>query len=242
MKWLDDAPAELKGTYPKEHVLKGFLGLLLCDPRMEKPWKKLSRNIETDDQWLRLWLAIKLGIGNARSNRKPNPAEDEADDLRWIAKSANELARVIEIDSRQRRGYKGYFNLPCHQFCPADVMKINGISGWDDIDKMKQYAAAEKLLREWPTMTELLDGLAAQATARASNVSSTRTVLKVKQRWAETMFIRTLHEHLNRYTWKSTDHIYVTIATITNMAIQAKLIKQEVTEEVTAKFVRNATT
>lgn len=225
----------------QEGQAKGLLGSILSDPRMSIVWTRLARQIKEDVEWLRLWQEIKNAIFVANLKRKPKRASEEAADLKWIAMRATELARVIEIE--RGAGYKGFFDFDCHQFCPDDVMRINGIQEWSSLDSMAQYAAASEVMRTWPKMAELLDGLALRALARANEVKTKRTVLRDKGdkgRWSETMFVRMLHQHLSRFTWNRVDSIYASIATITNLAIEARFIKTKIPEEITAQLVRKA--
>lgn len=241
MKYLVNAPAYLMHMHKdgKEGQAKKLLGLLLSDPRMSNVWKRLGRQIKTDIEWLRLWQEIKSAIYDASPKRKPKRVEDEADDLKWIATRAAELAKAIKIE-RRGVGYKGFFDFKCHQFCPDDVMNINGIPEWNSLHSMAQYAAASKVMKTWPTMVELLDGLSARALEQADKIKTKRVVLKDKGRWSETMFSRQLHTHLSQYLWEKRDCVFANITTIATMANETGFLKIKDNEGVTAKFVRHA--
>lgn len=231
MKYLDNAPTYLRNMHEggKEGQAKKLLGLLLSDLRMAIVWTRLGRQIKTDIKWLRLWLEIKNAIHDANPQRKPKRVEDEAADLRWIATRATELAKVIRIERRGTRDYKGFFDFKCYQFFPDEVMEIN-IPGWSSLEV------------EWPSMSELLDGLSVRALERADEIKTKRVVLKDKGRWSETMFSRHLYSHLSQYHWGKLDCVFANIATIANMAIQTKYLKPQASEVVSAKFVRKAVT
>ncbi|MDP2851851.1 MAG: hypothetical protein Q8O23_00425 [Gallionella sp.] len=240
MKYLAEAPRYLKNMHERgqEGQAKELLGSILSDPEMSIVWTHLARQIKEGIEWLRLWQEIKNAIFVANPKRKPKRVSEEAADLEWIAIRAEELARVIEIE--RGVGYKGFFNFACHQFCPDDVMKINGIPGWSGLDSMEQYARASEVITTWPRMSELLDGLAARARERAGQCKTKRVVLKDKGRWSETMFSRQLHSHLSLYQWEKRDAIFATIADIANMAIDAKLLKTEHAEHISREFVQDA--
>lgn len=242
MKYLVNAPTYLRNMHEggKEGQAKKLLGLLLSDPRMAIVWTRLGRQIKTNIEWLRLWQEIKNAIYDANPKRKPKRVEDEADDLKWIATRAAELAKVIRIERRGARDYKGFFDFECHQFCPDDVMEINGIPKWRNLHSMAQYAAASDVMKTWPTMAELLDGLAARALEQADKIETKRVVLKDKGRWSETMFSRQLHSHLSQYPWGKQDFIFATIATIASLADETGFLKTKDKAGVTAKFVGNA--
>lgn len=241
MKYLVNAPTYLRNMHEggKEGQAKKLLGLLLSDLRMAIVWARLGRQIKTDIEWLRLWQGIKSAINDANPKRKPKRVEYEAADLRWIATRAAELAKVIRIERRGTRDYRGFFDLQCHQFCPDDVMGFNGIPTWSSLDSMAQYAAAFDVMKTWPTMGELLDGLSARALERADEIKTKRVVLKDKGRWPETMFSRHLYSHLSQYHWGKLDCVFANIATIANMAIETKYLKPQASETVSAKFVGN---
>lgn len=118
-------------------------------------------------------------------------------------------------------------------------MKINGIPEWASLHSIQQCAAASKVMTAWPTMAELLDGLAACALKQAKELAPKPVVLKDKGRWSETMFSRQLHSHLSKYSWQKQDGLFATIATIANMAVKTGYLKTK-DEEIAAKFVRRA--
>lgn len=244
MKYLVNAPSRLRSMHEggKEGQAKKLLGLLLSDSRMQIVWTRLGHQIKTNIEWLKLWLAIKNAIHDANPKRKPKRVEDEAADLRWIATRAAELAKIIRIERRTDRNYKGFLDFECHQYCPDDVMKINGIPEWNSLDSSEQYAAAHEAMKAWPTMAELLDGLSASALKRTGEIEAKRVVLKDKGRWPETMFSRQLYLHLFKYQWGKSDCVFANIATIANMAIMTKYLKPQASEEMSAKFVRKAVT
>lgn len=175
MKYLDVAPAYLIGMHKgkKEGQALKLLGLLLSDPRMTIVWTRLSRQVKTGIEWLKLWQKIKSAISDANPKRKPKRVEDEADDLKWIATRAAKLASVIRIE-RLGVGYKGFFDFPCHRFFPDEVMKINGIPGWNSLHSVQQCTAVSEVMRTWPTMSELLDELAAHALEQADKIETKR--------------------------------------------------------------------
>lgn len=243
MKYLVNAPTYLRYMHEggKEGQAKKLLGLLLSDYRMALVWTRLGRKVKTDIEWLRLWQEIKNAIADANPKRKPKRVEDEAADLRWIATRAAELAKVIRIERRGARDYKGFFDFRCYQFFPDEVMKINGIPGWSSLESnLEQHARASKIMVEWPSMSELLDGLAARARERAGEIKTKRVVLKDKGRWSETMFSRVLHSHLAQYPWGKRDCINATIATIASLADEAGFLKTADRAGVTARFVCKA--
>lgn len=239
MKYAVEAPDYLKKFHEKEGQAKRLLGLLLSDSSMTIVWTRLGRQIKTDDEWFNFWMAIKTAISKANPKRKPKRVEEEADDLKWIATRAAELAKVIRIE-RRGVGYKGFFDFHCLQFCPDEVMKINGVSKWSSLDSMEQYAAASEVMKAWPTMAELLDGLSAHALDQAGKIETKRVVLKDRGRWSETMFSRQLYSFLSKYPWEKRDSVFANIAIIANMANETGFLKIKDNEGVTAKFVRSA--
>lgn len=235
MKYAVEAPAYLKKFHEKEGQAKKLLGRLLSDSRMTIVWTRLGRQIKTNNEWLMFWLEIKSAIYHANPKRKPKRVEEEANDLKWIASRAAKLAKVIKI-GRRDVGFKGFFDFHCLKFCPDEVMKINGLSKWSSLHWAEQYAFTSEVMKAWPTMAELLDGLSAHALNQAGKIETKRVVLRDKGRWSETMFSRQLHSFLSKYSWEKQDGVFAIIAT---MASETGFLKIKDNEGVTAKFVRN---
>jgi hypothetical protein len=241
MIYLKNAPAYLKQMHERGGggQARKLLGLLLTRNEMDTVWIRLSRKINAEQQWRRLWDEIIEAIKLANPKRKPKRVEDEIADLEWIAAKSVELAKVIRVEPRSV-GYKGFFDYPCYQFCPDDVMEINGVPQWSSVPPSERYITASKVMREWPTMAELLDELARVALRQAGEVKHKRIVKKDKERWSETMFSRALYSHLAQYGWEKQDCIFANIATIANLTIKMKLLKTNEEGSITAKFVGKA--
>lgn len=240
VKFADKAPEFLKGIHEYEGKSPKLLGVLLSDKRMLPVWARLGRQIKTNHQWKDLWQAIKMALHDASPKRKPKRAEDESDDIRWIAVRASELAAVIKIEGRKEKGYKGFFDFECHHFSPDIVMQINGIPEWSSRNWQDQSLLAIEVMTSWPTMSELLDGLATHALAKAEAVKKKRMVLKDKGCWAETMFVRQLHMHLKQYPWETRDYHFANIAIIGTLAWESNFLKIKGDGGIDARFVGNA--
>ena len=240
VKFADKAPEFLKGIYEYEGKSPKLLGVLLSDKRMVPVWARLGRQIKTNNQWMDLWQAIKMAVHDASPRRKPKRAEDESDDIRWIASRASELAAMIKIADPKEKGYKRFFDFECHHFSPDIVMQINGIPGWSSLSWQDQNLHATQVMPSWPTMSELLEGLTTHAMAKAEAVKKERMVLKDKGCWAETMFVRQLHMHLKQYPWKARDYHFANIAIIGTLASESNVLKTKGDGGIDARFVGNA--
>ena len=240
VKFIIEAPEYLKLMHGKKGQASKLLGELLSDKRMAPVWARLGRQIKTNNEWMNLWQAIKMALREASPKRKPKRAEDESVDIRWIASRASELAAVIKIDGRKEKGYKGFFDFECHHFFPDENMQINGVPGWSSRNWQDQYPLASRVMTSWPTMSELLEGLATHALAKAEAVKQERMVLKDKGCWAETMFARHLHEHLKQYPWETRDRHFANIAIIGTLAGESNFLKTEGDGGIDARFVGNA--
>ena len=218
VKFIVEAPEYLKLMHGKEGREPKLLGELLSDKRMVPVWARLGRQIKTNYEWMKLWLAIREAISCARLTSKLKPVKDEVDDIRSIAAQSADLAAVIKIAGRHEKGYKRFFDVECHHFFPDEDMQINGILDWSSLKWQDRYEPASKVMKSWPTMSELLEGLAAHAREEANAVGKKRVVLKDKGCLSENAFARKLHKHLAQYTWEPRDYLFATIATIANSA------------------------
>ena len=239
MKILSEAPKFLASFYVNEGKAKEMLSALLTDKRMASVWKRLGRRIKTSSDWLRFWQEIKNALAAASPKKKLKRASEEAEDWKRIAILAEEVAKIIRIEPGHA-GYKGFLDLECHHFFPAEVMRINGIPNWDTLSPSDQLDAASDLMPCWATMSELLENLHARALMEARAVPSKRVVEKDKGRRAETMFSRRFHSHLSKYDWEPTDQIFAAIATIATIADELGFLKTTEHAGVSPKFVRNA--
>jgi hypothetical protein len=238
MKYLNNTPTILRDMHEnnKEGQARKLLGVLLSDSNMTTVWNRLGRRINKDNEWIKLWQAIKIAIYNSNPKRKEKLVKDEEDDFKLIAKRANELAKLIKISHRSD-GYSWHLDLVCHQFCPDDVMEINGVQNWNNLDSIAQHEFAASIMTSWPTMAELLEGLEAKAMKESADVESKRIVLKNKGRSNEIKFMRNLYKYFSQYTWEKRDCIFSSIAVITNIAITTKYLKTEKQETVSVHFV-----
>lgn len=231
MKYLDNAPPRLRDMHEnnKEGQAKKLLGMLLSNPDMFDVWKRLGRQIKTDNEWIKLWQAIKSAIYNASPKKTTKLVKDEADDFREIEKQAKAFAKLIRTVHQSEVG-RWHFDLECYEFFPEEIKNINNSNpGF-------QHGC-------WPRMGEMLDALATQASEKAKTVAASRIVGKKKTRWAETMFIRCLYRHLSKYSWKNSDSLFVNITEITNIVIEEKLLKcskDSKDSTVTSQFTRTA--
>jgi hypothetical protein len=158
-QWAKDAPAHLVRAYQDHEIRNGrvLLGRLL-ERRdwITSPWTQLSRRVQTDRQWLRVWSAIAYAKAKSkRAVRMPHkPRSEEHDDYRALAKKFAGLAKKIEDG-------------------PLDVLSYElwGQEDWaalqaPDLNEMaaqQRCDAAYQILDHWPSAVDLLHGLEKRA-------------------------------------------------------------------------------
>jgi len=182
---------------------------------MRRSWTTLSTQIKTEAEWYRLWGAVITALHLAK--RLHASKAKIRDEYLRINDAALKLARAIENRA---------LDLLVYEFAPDDAMKINGVSGWCQLDSLQRAYAAGKLLREWPSLTEILYGLSERAKLVAAQAMSAPTAVQRRSRDSKMrVLVLALVEHL---TLKLGHPHYGTVAAIVSVTLDFEITKSMV--------------
>lgn len=224
--WLPSAPEVLRKFYERNRKgqAAAVLDRLLSDARMKAPWRVLDRVVKDDREWLALWAAIRAARSYSRRVSRVRTRAQEQKKFNEVEIRARKLATLI-------RGQE--LDLLAYELFPSEVMEALGILNWADLDPVDRDVAANKLLTHWPEASELLDGLAHQASLRAHNAKlSPRLVERTTRDAPAIVFVRVLALHFSRVYGKP---MYGTLAAITQVVLQRDLSKAFVTNTIKRK-------
>lgn len=220
-QYLESAPVALIAIHSDRNSAQGrdILGRLLADPSMKRPWAELSKHIDNDLEWERLWQEIKYILLSAR--KKPEPREQKKKKFQKIAEHAEALRESILEGPLDSRAY---------QIFPAEVMEILGIKNWSSLDSLQRASAAGRVLKEWPITSELLAGLASRARSMATAaMTSPRFVERKTQDYVEIYFIRALSAYFEK-TYRA--RLYGVVAKITSVVLKLDITKSDVEKRI----------
>ena len=189
-----------------------LLAELLRHSRMKRAWNILRKTVRSEDEYKKLLKAIIESMRLARRGIVSQTARREK--YEDIAKRAEKLAELIK--ERQHPPprdttlpYTGDLDLPVYELLPDDVASILGAKSYAKMDSSQRRDWAYSILREWPTMVDLLEQLAIRARRRGSeHVSSGRRSRGPQEEKAANtkarLFSCHLYEHFRKMNKKFT--------------------------------------
>ena len=170
-RWAKDAPTRLIRAYEDREFSNGrvLLGRLLGKDSewIKSPWTELSRHVQTDEKWLRVWSAISSA--KAKSNKVANSRHktraEERDDYQALATKFAELANGIE---------NGPLNVLTYELWEQEDWAALHKADLNKMPAEQRCAVAHQLLRHWPSAPDLLRGLERRASMLASDAMKKR--------------------------------------------------------------------
>lgn len=215
--YLKFAPAALVELHSHIGPGKDILGCLLTDPKMGRPWQELSRYIRSRAEWQRLWGVIAHALIHAK---RPHASKSsERDKYLGIAGVASQIANSIENSP---------LDLMSFELFTDDVMLINGVPGWGGLDSLARASAGYRLLREWPSVTDLLRELEARAQRLGTEAMTTRRPVARTTRDSAARFVAlSVSDHLRRRYGKP---LYGTTAGIVSVSLGQDVSKEFVAQ------------
>jgi hypothetical protein len=187
MQYLPNAPQHLIKISEKRYITgkyvhniyRPFLGQLLSDERMKRPWNTLRSTINTNTRCNKFLKAVieamrlaRRGIVSEAERRKR---------YERITKGTKQLRSLIAEPQRplsDGSGYRGELDLMAYEFLPPAVATIMGAPSWVSMNGKQRSDWAYGLLHTWPTMAELLDELS----LKASELANTAVSMKRRSR------------------------------------------------------------
>lgn len=160
-EYLSSAPQFLIERHQNNSGFPGrpILGRLLQDSRMAKPWDVLKKSLTTDEHWEGFWQDIAHAL-----LRVKKLGQQISKDPRNRSRTKAAYGRIAESTSKLGASLKdGPLDIPAYRLFPADVMGILGAENWAILQPLEQTQVALRLLKTWPTVSEILDELAEQA-------------------------------------------------------------------------------
>jgi hypothetical protein len=177
MEQLKNAPPVLtklyqtRSEYTGQFVLgitRPLLGKLITDKKMKRAWNTIAKVLRADEDYNRLFKAIIEAMRLAR--RGIVSQIDRRERYERIAKYARQLVELINEPSRPLHdgsGYGGELDLQAYEFLPNDVACILGAPSWETMKADQRSKWAYSVLREWPTLVDILNELAVKAEEKA---------------------------------------------------------------------------
>lgn len=224
---LGSAPNALIQLHDSRSSFLGrtILGRLLSDTRMNRAWGVLGQHISSPEEWKDFWREIVCALNAANSDSQlhpPNtrPQTKKKKEHQAMASNAEELANMIDGGPLDLRAY--------HLF-PDEVMDILGVKNWSTLDRLQRSEAAAQLLREWPTVPELL-----REFANLARQTADEAVTKKKSP------TRTTRDRKARYFSKTLSHYFSTNYSVNLYGTVSNIATVVLGYEVTKKLVENA--
>jgi len=215
LTYLKSAPPSLIAIHEnrKRALGRDILERLLIDEQMRRSWTVLSKYINRDQEWDQLWREIVNIKG--KTKRKPTFRAKEQKKFLQITNCASKLADSVT---------DGPLDLLAYRLFPDEVMNILGITNWSSLDSLQQSDIAHNLLKEWPSIPELLNALAIQAQMLANDAKTGDRVTE-RNTGARLYFVRSLCEYFKK-TYKA--KLYGTVANIASVVLKYKIDKSYV--------------
>jgi len=218
--YLKSAPTTLVALHSDRQNFPGrkILGCLLSDIRMQRAWTELGKRVEEKAEWERLWKEICYILKQARKGQTLRSEEKKP--LLDIANKANSLSQSIR---------EGPLDLRSYELFSDEVMNILGVTNWEHKDSLRRSVIAHELLKEWPTVPEMLAELASRAQHLSEDaMTKDRVVERRTLDYENLYFVRALVAYLER-TYQA--KLCGTVARITNVVLES---------EINSKFVEKA--
>jgi hypothetical protein len=198
------------------------LGRLLTDPAMKRPWRELARRVDNELAWQKLWSAIKLALNHARRQQQA-PTRKEAR-RRYLTTARR--AKALSNDIRE-----GPLDLRAYDFFTVDDMTANGIANWLSLDSLDRATTAHRLLRQWPSMPDMLEEL--ESRARGMAIAAMYEPRVVERRTGPTnYFIRRLTAYFKE---QFRSELRGTVAAISGVILRRPLGKRDVERALSRK-------
>jgi hypothetical protein len=162
---------QTRSKYTGQFVLgirRSLLGKLISDRKMKRPWNTIAKLLRADEDYIKLFKAI---IEAMRLSRRGIPSlTARRERYERVETYARQLVQLIEVPNRpfhDSSGYRGELDLQAYEFLPQDVANILGAPSWETMNTDQRSQWAYSLLREWPTLVDLLNELAVKAVEKA---------------------------------------------------------------------------
>lgn len=223
--YVRSAPKTLIEQHRDRRIGKGYnyLTLLLTHSEMEEAWAELDKHKKRKDHANRLFSEIIGLLQATRPGRVVLRRTEERERFTRIAEQAAQLAAAITNGPLDKLVYE-YFS--------AEDMHINGIEGWEAFNSLERAAHAHSLLRQWPSLVELLGDLDKHARRLGDDaISKTRLVDRQlsAEDYQQLYFIRGLARYI---AGEYGSPLYGTVAHITNAVLGTGFSKKEVAKKV----------
>lgn len=217
---LPTAPSVLVVLHGRIGVGKDILGRLLTDRRMRRSWTTLSRHISRDAQWEQLWREIVYALMSAKKQKRGRRIKTRDSYLR-IMRASRALATSIE---------NGPLDLLAYEVFPEDVMRINRVPDWKILDSLGRSQEAFRLLRDWPSVPEMLRELATRATVLATQAMRNPALVDHLTRDSSTIaFARALADY---FSARFEQPLYGTVSRIASVVFDREVSKSFVAQAV----------
>jgi len=179
MKYLQSAPEPLVKLHREKKINNGrdILERLLTDPAMNNTWRALGRKITDRKGWEALFKEIVF-ISRQAKRRLPSRRATR-DSFSDIAIQARKLAKSIVGGRLDRLAYELF---------SADTMAVIGAPDWSDRDAMQRSAFAHSLVPVWPSFSDLLRELEAQAGQLAERAMTERRLVERNKHKPEALY------------------------------------------------------
>lgn len=212
-------PEALVELHSRISVGKALLAALLDAEVMTRPWIELSRYHSSTPEWQRFWSDVKRAL--VASKMSPAKRAQTQRKLMTISRKLTAIAQEIR---------NGPLDVGAFESFPPEVMTLNGIRDWDQLDALQRHAAASRLLTEWPTMAEVVAsfGLRAGAIAIAYRHNPLHAAYDTRDATAIT-FVRTLSRSFEQRLGKL---LYGVVAAVASVALGRHVTKGFVVQAV----------
>lgn len=253
-----NAPPNLVERLKQSENFKGrdILQRLLTEPKMDGVWKRLKKQAKDDhyDKLLFdeiLWIlhratkTERLRKAPEQQQSAPSTYPDWSDPLEALP-SNRPIRRQMPPQARSRSEELNFFktlkehieqlaeevetallNERVYELTP-EVMEVS-IFGWRELDVLDRHEKAGQVLAEWPTVIDVLAGLARRAEEGITAAEQPRIVEKVKGKFRQTYFVRQLGAYMAQQF--GSPH-YGSIASITNVVFNTQFDAKEIENKI----------
>lgn len=213
------APKSLIDLYESGTVHNGKLLLykLITDYDMNNAWNELSKRVSSDKDWEEIFNLIRYAkLKSNQISRVKSDTEIKSDYVR-LSKKLESLSSEIKDT---------IFDIRAYDFFSDEVLFMNGLGHINKLDSLDRYSAASKILKYWPTSSELLQDMSKKIRDEVDKVSfELRSSRKQNESFKEREFIFTLARSFEK---KFNANLYGTIAYIATAVFQKVFDKDTV--------------
>lgn len=214
---LPSAPSRL--VYLLGRIGKGdqILQRLLTDKRMGRPWIYLRKKLIKPAAFDKFWgeIVTRYQFSGEQSGDKRRLRSDEKKHFLQIAKNVENLRKAIENKQLHK---------PAYHFFPNDFCVIAFSANWANLNDFERDQIAPSAY--WPSMPEVLDGLAERAKLLAQE-AMTRPVLAERKTRDQRLrfFAQALTEYLRKVTGGPMNGC---VAAVTSVVFQRHVGEKEI--------------